>query len=319
MKIGPKKDIVGTWAKAARDAGLRFGVTVHAARAWSWFEPAQGADKDGPLAGVPYDGKLTKADGKGTWWEGLDPQDLYAQNHAPGQKPDAAYCTKFYNRTIDLINKYQPGPALLRRRLHQHRPAALRRGPHGRAAHRRPLLQLEPQPARRQAGGGPQRQAGQPGQARLRGAGHRARQRPRHPAAAVADRHLHRRLALRAGDRRAPRLQEVGRRPPHAGRHREQERQPAPEHPGPRRRHDRRRRGEVPGRDGGLDGRQRRGHFRHAAVGRLRRRAVHDRAARGRALQRGPDAVHRRRTCASPPRETRSTPSAWSGRRTAAR
>jgi alpha-L-fucosidase len=108
VKIGPKKDIVGTWEKAARDAGLRFGVTVHAARAWSWFEPAQGADKDGPLASVPYDGKLTKADGKGTWWEGLDPQDLYAQNHAPKEKPDAAYCTKFYNRTVDLINKYQP-------------------------------------------------------------------------------------------------------------------------------------------------------------------------------------------------------------------
>jgi alpha-L-fucosidase len=108
VKIGPKKDIVGAWEKAARDAGLRFGVTVHAGRTWNWFEPAQGADKDGPLAGVPYDGKLTKADGKGTWWEGLDPQDLYAQNHAPGQKPDAAYCTKFYNRTIDLINKYHP-------------------------------------------------------------------------------------------------------------------------------------------------------------------------------------------------------------------
>ena len=29
-------------------------------------------------------GKLTKADGKGTWWEGYDPQDLYAQNHKPG-------------------------------------------------------------------------------------------------------------------------------------------------------------------------------------------------------------------------------------------
>ena len=36
------------------------------------------------LAGVPYDGKLTKADGKGTWWEGLDPQDLYEQRHTPG-------------------------------------------------------------------------------------------------------------------------------------------------------------------------------------------------------------------------------------------
>ena len=36
--------------------GLRFGVSVHAAHAWTWYEPAQGADKSGPLAGVPYDG-----------------------------------------------------------------------------------------------------------------------------------------------------------------------------------------------------------------------------------------------------------------------
>ena len=31
--------------------------------------------------GVPYDGCLTKEDGKGKWWEGYDPQKLYAQNH----------------------------------------------------------------------------------------------------------------------------------------------------------------------------------------------------------------------------------------------
>jgi alpha-L-fucosidase len=122
VNLGPKRDIVGGWARAARAAGLRFGCSVHASRAWSWYEVAQGADKTGPLAGVPYDGTLHKADGKGTWWEGYDPQDLYAQNHTPGKGglvwswdpaqgssvPDAAYCTKFYNRTIDLINKYQP-------------------------------------------------------------------------------------------------------------------------------------------------------------------------------------------------------------------
>lgn len=122
VRIGPKKDIVGLWAKAARRAGMRFGVTSHGAHAWSWYEVAQGADRTGPLAGVPYDGKLTKADGKGQWWEGLDPQDLYAQNHAPGKgglvwdwdpkkgssTPDKAYCDKFYNRTLDLIDKYQP-------------------------------------------------------------------------------------------------------------------------------------------------------------------------------------------------------------------
>ena len=82
VALGPKKDLVGGWEKAARAAGLRFAVSVHAAHAWAWYETSQGADKNGPLAGVPYDGHLTKADGKGQWWEGLDPQELYAQNHS---------------------------------------------------------------------------------------------------------------------------------------------------------------------------------------------------------------------------------------------
>ena len=43
--------------------------------------PSQRYDRNGPKAGVPYDGTLTKADGKGKWWEGYDPQELYAQNH----------------------------------------------------------------------------------------------------------------------------------------------------------------------------------------------------------------------------------------------
>lgn len=78
VNIGPKKDIVGTWAKAARDAGLRFGVSNHSAHAWHWFQTAYGYDGEGPLAGVRYDAAvLTRADGKGKWWEGLDPQELY--------------------------------------------------------------------------------------------------------------------------------------------------------------------------------------------------------------------------------------------------
>jgi len=126
VRVGPHKDLIAGWAKAARAHGLRFGVSVHAAHAWMWYEPAQGADKTGPLAGVPYDGRLTAADGRGQWWEGLDPQDLYSQNHAPGANgpswstdslwnwgngastPDQAYCDKFYNRCVDLINRYHP-------------------------------------------------------------------------------------------------------------------------------------------------------------------------------------------------------------------
>jgi len=108
VKVGPKKDIVGTWANLARAAGMNFGVSVHGARAWSWYEDAQGSDKTGSLAGVPYDGNLTKADGKGLWWEGLDPQELYAQNHGIGAQPDAAYVNKFFNRIKDLIDGYHP-------------------------------------------------------------------------------------------------------------------------------------------------------------------------------------------------------------------
>jgi alpha-L-fucosidase len=78
VKVGPKKDIVGIWEKAARAAGLRFGVSNHSAHAWHWFQTAYGYDAVGPLAGVRYDAfHLTKADGKGKWWDGLDPQDLY--------------------------------------------------------------------------------------------------------------------------------------------------------------------------------------------------------------------------------------------------
>ena len=108
VNVGPHKDLIGGWAAAARKNGLRFAVSVHAGRTWSWYEVAQAADTNGPLAGVPYDGKLTKADGKGQWWDGLDPQDLYAQNHAVGAKMDAAYCEKFFRRTKQLWDDYHP-------------------------------------------------------------------------------------------------------------------------------------------------------------------------------------------------------------------
>ena len=126
-KVGPKKDLIGGWAKAAKNNGLPFGVSIHASHAWRWYEVAQRSDKTGQYAGIPYDGKLTKADGKGKWWEGMDPQELYAQNHPLSKDsldnkfdtaqwdwgsgvypPDKAYIEKFYNRTIDLINKYNP-------------------------------------------------------------------------------------------------------------------------------------------------------------------------------------------------------------------
>jgi alpha-L-fucosidase len=117
VAIGPKKNIVGGWEKAARAAGLRFAISCHGDRAWSWYQNAQGSDKTGPLAGVPYDGITPKSAGTGKWWEGLDPQDLYAQYHQVGRYDwpqngtppiDKAFCEKFFRRIIDLIDKHPP-------------------------------------------------------------------------------------------------------------------------------------------------------------------------------------------------------------------
>ncbi|WP_294271058.1 alpha-L-fucosidase [uncultured Sphingomonas sp.] len=77
-RVGPRRDIIGEWQKAARARGLRFAVSNHSAHAWHWNQPAYGYDPTGPRAGERYDAyKLTAAQGRGQWWEGLDPQQLY--------------------------------------------------------------------------------------------------------------------------------------------------------------------------------------------------------------------------------------------------
>ena len=127
QNIGPHKDILDGWAKAAKKHGLPLGISFHADHAWTWYEPAQRYDLNGRKAGVYYDGHLTKEDGKGKWWEGYDPQQLYAQNHAPSERswwngaihsqwawqngastPSSEFITNFYNRTLDAINRYNP-------------------------------------------------------------------------------------------------------------------------------------------------------------------------------------------------------------------
>jgi alpha-L-fucosidase len=134
VKVGPKRDIVGEWAKVARAHGLRFGVSNHSAHAWHWFQAAYGYDPEGPLAGVRYDAAtLTQADGKGQWWEGLDPQELYTGPNIPipagitsikamnewHEKHDRvwdenppvtnpAFVANWFLRAQDLLDKYNP-------------------------------------------------------------------------------------------------------------------------------------------------------------------------------------------------------------------
>ncbi len=107
-RIGPHRDVIGGWAAAARRQGLRFGVTVHQARNWWWFQTSHGADQLGPEKGIPYDGRLVAAEGRNQWWQDLDPQRLYGPKHPFDALPDPAYVKNFYDRTRDLIEQHDP-------------------------------------------------------------------------------------------------------------------------------------------------------------------------------------------------------------------
>ena len=109
VKVGPKRDIIGEFGASAKKHGIPFGVSSHDDRFQRWFLPAFGADKDGPKKGVPYDGHMTGADGKGKWWEGLDPADLYGL--PPEQRgPDwlDGIGQLWMRRHTELVTKYEP-------------------------------------------------------------------------------------------------------------------------------------------------------------------------------------------------------------------
>jgi alpha-L-fucosidase len=119
VRIGPKVDVVGTWEQTARRRGMRFGIGFHntPARTWGQFMPVRyTSDKRGPKQGLPYDALQTIRDGKGTWWEGMDPVDLYGPPHTLARGPrrpenDAllsSFANQFMWRVDDAITKYHP-------------------------------------------------------------------------------------------------------------------------------------------------------------------------------------------------------------------
>lgn len=136
MRVGPRQDIVGGWAIAARKAGLRFAISNHSSHSWHWYQTAYGYDAEGLEKGKRYDAwNLTRSQGAGKWWDGLDPQELYnGPYYAPpagidslrsmnawhdahdGEWTEAippgargsVYARKWLMRQMDLVEQYRP-------------------------------------------------------------------------------------------------------------------------------------------------------------------------------------------------------------------
>jgi alpha-L-fucosidase len=111
VNVGPKEDIVGTWEKVARRHGIHFGIGFHNSppRTWGQFMPVRyTSDKTGTMKGVPYDALQTILDGKGKWWEGMDPVDLYGPIHTKEDPLHSPFTNQFMWRIDDALNKYHP-------------------------------------------------------------------------------------------------------------------------------------------------------------------------------------------------------------------
>jgi alpha-L-fucosidase len=100
VNMGPKKDVVGTWQEAAKKQGLKFGVSEHLGASYTWFQASHGSDKEGPKAGVPYDG--------------ADPQfsDLYHDGTTPDDKGwltnNLIFQIEWFRSIRELIDNYHP-------------------------------------------------------------------------------------------------------------------------------------------------------------------------------------------------------------------
>jgi len=100
VQMGPKRDVVGDWQRAAKRKGLYFGVSEHLGASFTWFQDSHKSDKTGPLAGVPYDG--------------ADPAyaELY---HFPAEPGDTDWYStnpkwqqQWFDRIKELVDNYHP-------------------------------------------------------------------------------------------------------------------------------------------------------------------------------------------------------------------
>jgi alpha-L-fucosidase len=101
VNMGPHRDVVGDWQKAAEKQGLPFGVSEHLGASFSWFQDSHGSDKTGPLAGIPYDGANPAFFDLYHYPKHADDKSNWYTNNPLWQK-------EWYARIKDLVDNYHP-------------------------------------------------------------------------------------------------------------------------------------------------------------------------------------------------------------------
>ena len=131
VKMGPQKDVVGLWQKAAKTQGLKFGVSEHLGASFTWYQDAHKSDTRGPKAGIPYDGAnpaysdlyhaATTPDDKGwltnnlvfqiEWFSSIKelidiyhPDLLYSDSQMPFEEVGRSLVAHYYNQGISQDN-----------------------------------------------------------------------------------------------------------------------------------------------------------------------------------------------------------------------
>ena len=104
---GPKRNVVGEWAAAARKRGLRFGVSEHLSNGFDWFAPSHLADTKGEYAGVAYDGQDPAFADLYHDYSGM-PADFAKTAERMGRVAPDWWKLQYFNRVKDLIDQHQP-------------------------------------------------------------------------------------------------------------------------------------------------------------------------------------------------------------------
>ena len=104
--MGPRRDIVAEFRKAAQNHDLRFGVSDHLWISYKWFAVSHMSDARGPLAGIPYDG--TNPQYADLYHSLTDPKLLTEELDWNEEGIPDSWKAHWFQRISDLVEQAQP-------------------------------------------------------------------------------------------------------------------------------------------------------------------------------------------------------------------